>query len=67
MAISSKVAVCIVYTNQPAAFSETRRHLTDLRHKPQPKQTHQLLAVVYWQLVSLLMELFIDDENCSLP
>ena len=30
------------------------------------KQTCQHLAVVYWQLVSLLMELSIDGENCSL-
>ena len=30
------------------------------KHKPQQKQTCQHLAVVYWQLVSLLMELSID-------
>ena len=34
--------------------------------KPQQKQTCQHLVVVYWQLVSLLMELTIDGENCSL-
>ena len=40
--------------------------VTGLRDKPQLKQTCQHLAVVYWQLVSLLMELSIDGENCSL-
>ena len=30
------------------------------------KADPQHLAVVYWQLVSLLMELSIDGENCSL-
>ena len=35
--------------------------------KPQKQASAcQHLAVVYWQLVSLLIELFIDDENCSL-
>ena len=37
-----------------------------LRNKPQQKQTYQHLTVVYWQLFSLLMELSIDSENCSL-
>ena len=40
----------------------TRGHLTGLRNKPQQKQTSQHFAVVYWQLVSLLMELSIDGE-----
>ena len=44
----------------------TRGCLTGLRSKPQQKQICQHLAVVYWQLVSLLMELSIDGENCSL-
>ena len=35
--------------------------------KPQKQASAcQQLAVVYWQLVSLLMELSIDGENCSL-
>ena len=33
------------------------------RNKPQQKQTCQHLTVVYWQLVSLLMELSIDGEK----
>ena len=64
--ISSKVVAC---TSQPVAFNghpNTRGHLTGLRNKPQQKQTCQHLAVLYWQLVSLLMELSIDGENCSL-
>ena len=65
--ISSKVVAC---TSQPVAFNghlSTRGCLTGLRNKPQQKQTCQHLAVVYWQLViSLLMELSIDSENCSL-
>ena len=63
--ISSKVVAC---TSQPVAFNghpSTRGRLTGLRNKPQQKQTCQHLAVMYWQLVSLLMELFIDGENCS--
>ena len=44
----------------------TRGRLIGLRNKPQQKQTCQHLAVVYWQLVSLLMELSIDGEKCSL-
>ena len=62
--ISSKVVAC---TSQPVAFNghpNTRGRLTGLRNKPQQKQTSQHLAVVYWQLVSLLMELSIDGENC---
>ena len=58
-----------LYTSQPVAFSghpTTRGRLTGLRNKPQQKQTCQHLAVVYWQLVNLLMELSIDYENCSL-
>ena len=35
-------------------------------NEAQQKQTCQHLAVVYWQLVSLLMQLSIDSENCSL-
>ena len=61
--ISSKVVVC---TSQPVAFNghpSTHGHLIGLRNKPQQKQTCQHLAVVYWQLVSLLMELSIDGEN----
>ena len=64
--ISSKVNVC---TSQPVAFNghpSTGRCQTGLRNKLQQKQTWQHLAVVYWQLVSLLMELSIDGENCSL-
>ena len=64
--ISSKVFTC---TSQPVAFNghmSTHERLTGLRNKPQQKQTCQHLAVVYWQLVSLLMELSIDGENCSL-
>ena len=38
---------------------------TSLRNKPQQKQTCQHLAMVYWQLVSLFMQLSIDGENCS--
>ena len=66
MVISSKVVAC---TNQPVAFNghpSTRGRLTGLRNKPQQEQTSQHLAVVYWQLVSLLMELSIDSENCYL-
>ena len=66
MVISSRVIAC---TSQPVAFNghpSTRGRLTGLRNKPQQKQTRQHLAVVYWQLVSLLMELSIDGENCSL-
>ena len=66
MVISSKVVAC---TSQPVAFNghpSTCGRLTGLRNKPQQKQTCQHLAVVYWQLVSLLMELSIDCENCSL-
>ena len=62
--ISSKV---VAYTSQPVTFdrhSSTHEDLTGLRNKPQPRQTHQHLAVVYWQLVILLMELSIDNENC---
>ena len=40
--------------------------LTGLRNKPQQKQICQHLVVAYWQLVSLLMELSVDSENCSL-
>ena len=64
--ISSKVVAC---TSQPVAFNghqSTRGHLTGHRNKPQQKQTSQHLAVVYWQLVSLLMEQSIDSENCYL-
>ena len=46
--IFSKVAA---YTSQPVAFNghlSTRGRLTNLRNKPQQKQTHQHLAVVYW-------------------
>ena len=53
-------------TSQPVAFNghlSTQGCLTGLRNKPQQKLTHQHLAVVYWQLVSLLMELSIDDET----
>ena len=67
LAISSKVAAC---RSQPVAFnrhSSTCEHLTGLINKPQKKQTCELLAVVYWLIVSLLMELSIDNENCSLP
>ena len=66
MVISSRVVAC---TSQPVAFNghlSTRGRLKGLRNKPQQKQTCQDLAVVYWQLVSLLMELSIDDEKCSL-
>ena len=68
--ISSKVVAC---TSQPVAFSghpskhpSTSGRLTGLRNKVQQKQTCQHLAVVYWQLVSLLMELSINGENCYL-
>ena len=64
--ISSRVVAC---TSRPVAFNghpSTRGRLTGLRNKPQQKQICQHLAVVYWQLVSLLMELSIDGENCSL-
>ena len=57
MVISSRVVAC---TSQPVAFNghpSTRVRLTGLRNKPQQKQTCQHLAVVYWRLVSLLMEL----------
>ena len=60
--ISSKVVAC---TSQPVAFNghlSTHGRLTGLRNKPQQKQTCQQLAVVYWQLVSLLMKLSIDGE-----
>ena len=40
--------------------------LTGHRNKPQQRQTCRHLAVVYWELVSLLMELSIHSENCSL-
>ena len=63
MVISSRVVAC---TSQPVAFNGhviTHGCLTGLRNKPQQKQTHQHLVVVYWQLVSLLMELSIDDET----
>ena len=52
------------------AFNEhpsTCGHLTGLRNKPQKKQTSQLVAVVLWQLVTLLIELSIGDEKHSLP
>ena len=65
--IFSKVAAC---TSQPVAFNEhlsTHECLTGLRNKPQKMQTGQLLAVVLWQLVSLLIELSIGDEKRSLP
>ena len=61
-----KVVAC---TSQPVAVNghpSTRGRLTGLRIKPKQKHTCQHLAVVYWQLVSLLMELSIDGENCSL-
>ena len=63
MVISSKVVAC---TSRPVAFNghmSTCGHLTGLRNNPQQKQTCQHLAVVYWQLVSLLMELSVDGEN----
>ena len=66
MVISSRVVAC---TSQPVAFNghpSTRGRLTGLRNKLQQKQTCQNLAVVYWQLVSLLMELSIDGEKYSL-
>ena len=66
MVIYRRVVAC---TSQPVAFNghtSTRGYLTGLRNKPQQKQTCQHLAVVYWQLVSLLMELSIDGEKCSL-
>ena len=66
MVIFSRVVAC---TSQPVAFNghpSTRGRLTGLRNKPQQNQTCQHLAVVYWQLVSLLMELSIDGEKCSL-
>ena len=66
MVISSRVVAC---TSQPVAFNgqpSIRGRLTGLRNNPQQKQTCQHLAVVYWQLVSLLMELSIDSEKCSL-
>ena len=66
MVISSRVIAC---TSQPVTFNghlSTRGRLTGLRNQPQQKQTCQHLAVVYWQLVSLLMELSIDGENFSL-
>ena len=37
------------------------------RNKPQQKQNRQLLAVVFWNLVSLVMQLSIDNKNYSLP
>ena len=40
---------------------------TSLRNKPQKKQTSQLVAVVLWQLVSLLIDLLIGGEKRSLP
>ena len=58
MVISSRV---VAYTSRPVASNghpSTRGRLTGLRNKPQRKQTCQHLAVVYWQLVSLLMELY---------
>ena len=64
--IYSKVVAC---TSQPVAFNghpSIHGRLTGLRNKPQQKQTCQYLAVMYWQLVSVLMELSIDGENCSL-
>ena len=66
MVISSRVVAC---TSQPVAFNghpSTGGRLTGLRNKPQQKKICQHLAVVYWKLVSLLMELSIDGENCSL-
>ena len=66
MVISSEV---FAYTRQPVAFNgqlSTSGCLTGLRNKPQQKQTYQHLAAVYLQLVSLLMELSIDSEKCSL-
>ena len=66
MVISSRVVAC---TSRPVAFNghpSTRGRLTGLRNKPQQKQTCQHLAVVYWQLVSLFMELSFHGENCSL-
>ena len=48
--------------SRPVAFNghpSTHRHLIGLRNKPQKKY----LAVVLWQLVSLLMKLLIDDEK----
>ena len=65
--IISKVAA---YTSQPVSFNEypsTRGRLTGLRNKPQKKQTSQLVAVMLWQLVSLLIELLTGDEKRSLP
>ena len=64
--ISTKVVAC---TSQPVVFNghlSTRGCLTGLRYKPQQKQNGLNLAGVYWQLVSLLMELSIDGENCYL-
>ena len=66
MVISSRVVAC---TSRPVASNghpSTHGRLTGLRNKPQQKQSCQHLAVVYWQLASLLMELSIDGENCSL-
>ena len=40
---------------------------TSPRIKSQNKQTSQLVAVVLWHLVSLLIELSIGNEKCSLP
>ena len=64
--ISSRVVAC---TSQPVASKghpSTHGRLTGLRNKLQQKQTCQHSAVVYWQLVSLLMVLSIDGENFSL-
>ena len=56
----------VACTSQPVAFNghpSTRGRLTGLRNKPQRKQTCQHLAVVYWQLVSLLIELSIGTSR----
>ena len=49
------------YASQPVIFNEhlsTHKYLTGLRKKPQPKQTHQLLASVFFGS---------DVEEYSLP
>ena len=64
--ISSKVAACTSQLVEFNGHQSTCEWLTGLEDKSQQKQIYQILSVVYWKLASLLIELSIDDENCSL-
>ena len=59
---------CLYKSTNGIQWTSEQSWLSDRPHKQaSEKQTCQFLAVVLWQLASLLMELLIDDETRSLP